>query len=138
MLLVFVELRRSDPVAGGRQGASSASTCAAAACVGLINVAKLAIMRTVRIGELKNHLSRYLRVVRGGTRLVVMDRDTPVAELGPLTSNREVAPERREDLIRQGVLMPAPRPSLTLQELGPPVRCRGDALAALRADRDGR
>lgn len=95
-------------------------------------------MRTVRIGELKNHLSRYLRVVRGGTRLVVLDRDTPIAELGPITSDRKAPPDLREDLIQRGVLVPAPRASLALDELGPPVRCRGDALAALRADRNAR
>jgi len=95
-------------------------------------------MRAVRIGELRNHLSRYLRAVRGGARLVVMDRDTPVAELGPITSGRQAAVDRREHLIRSGVLVAAPRPSLTLKELGPPVRCRGDALAALRADRETR
>ena len=95
-------------------------------------------MRSVRIGELKNHLSQYLRVVRGGTRLVVMDRDTPVAELGPITSAGKTVATRRDDLIRRGVLVPAPRGSLTLDELGPPVPCRGDAVAALRADRDAR
>jgi antitoxin (DNA-binding transcriptional repressor) of toxin-antitoxin stability system len=95
-------------------------------------------MRTVRIGELKNNLSRYLRVVRGGTRLVVMDRDTPIAELGPITSSRMAAPAAREELVRRGLLVPAPRPSMSLEEVGPPVHCRGDVLAALRADRDAR
>jgi len=27
---------------------------------------------------------------------------------------------------------------MSLKDVGPPVRCRGDALAALRADRDAR
>jgi antitoxin (DNA-binding transcriptional repressor) of toxin-antitoxin stability system len=108
------------------------------ACVVVRHLAKLATMRSVRIGELKNHLSRYLRVVRGGTRLVVMDRDVPVAELGPITSAGKAASDRREDLVRSGVLIPAPRGSLTLDELGPPVPCRGDVVAALRADRDAR
>jgi antitoxin (DNA-binding transcriptional repressor) of toxin-antitoxin stability system len=93
-------------------------------------------MRSVRVGELKNHLSRYLRVVRGGTRLVVMDRDTPVADLGPISATGKGAATRRDELIRRGVVAPAPRGSLTLEELGPAVRCRGDAVAALRADRD--
>jgi antitoxin (DNA-binding transcriptional repressor) of toxin-antitoxin stability system len=108
------------------------------ACAVPFNLAKLATMRTVRIGELKNHLSRYLRVVRSGTRVVVMDRDTPIAELRPITSERKAAASRRDDLIRRGILIPAPRGSLTLDELGPQVRCRGDALAALRSDRDAR
>ena len=109
-----------------------------ASCAWLGNVAKLANMRTVRIGELKNQLSRYLRVVRRGTRIVVMDRDTPVAEIAPITPGRKAATDVREDLIRRGLLVPAPRPSMSLKDTGPPVHCRGDALAALRADRDAR
>jgi antitoxin (DNA-binding transcriptional repressor) of toxin-antitoxin stability system len=89
-------------------------------------------MRTVRVGELRNHLSRYLRMVRNGGRVVVLDRETPIAELGPAFR------ETREELVRRGVLIPAPRPGLSLEELGAPIRCRRDALAALRADRDER
>jgi antitoxin (DNA-binding transcriptional repressor) of toxin-antitoxin stability system len=95
-------------------------------------------MRTVRIAELKDHLSQYLRVARGGSRLIVVDRDTPIAEIGPPPRNRHAAPDTRAALIRSGVLIAAPRPLLRLDELGPPIGCRGDALSALRADRDAR
>jgi len=95
-------------------------------------------MRTVRIGELRNHLSRYLRLVKNGGRFIVLERDTPIAEVRPATSGREPSRETREALVRRGVLIPAPRPSLSLEELGAPIRCRGDALAALQADRDER
>ena len=101
-------------------------------------MAKLAKMRTVRVGELRNHLSRYLRVVKNGGRVLVLERDAPIAELGPATSHREPSRETREDLVRRGVLIPAPRPTLSLDELGAPIRCRGNAVAALRADRDER
>lgn len=101
-------------------------------------LANFANMRTVRVGELRNHLSRYLRMVRNGGRVVVLDRETPIAELGPATSGRAPFRETREELVRRGVLIPAPRPGLSLEELGAPIRCRRDALAALRADRDER
>lgn len=100
----------------------------------LANLAKM--RRAVRIGELKNHLSRYLQVVRGGGSLVVMDRDVPIAEIGPVRK-RGAEVGTRDDLIRRGVLIPAARRSLPLTEVGPPVVCRGDALRTLRADRDG-
>ena len=93
-------------------------------------------MRTVRIGELRNHLSRYLRVVRDGASLIVMDRETPVAEIRPIASEPIDESNLRDDLVRRGVLVPAPRGSLTLDELGPPVRCRTSVLDALREDRD--
>jgi prevent-host-death family protein len=39
--------------------------------------------RKVGIAELKAHLSEYVRSVRDGGEWVVMDRQTPVARLGP-------------------------------------------------------
>ena len=40
-------------------------------------------MATVGIAELRQNLSEYLRRVERGERLVVTDRNRPVAELGP-------------------------------------------------------
>ena len=40
-------------------------------------------MTTVGIAELRQNLSEYLRRVARGERLVVTDRNRPVAELGP-------------------------------------------------------
>jgi prevent-host-death family protein len=39
--------------------------------------------RTVGVAELRQNLSRYLREVERGERLLVTDRNRPVAELGP-------------------------------------------------------
>ena len=41
-------------------------------------------MKQVGIAELKSHLSRYLRAVRGGQTIAVLDRDTPVAHIVPV------------------------------------------------------
>jgi prevent-host-death family protein len=41
-------------------------------------------MRQVRIAELKARLSEYLRAVRRGETIAVLDRDTPVAEIVPV------------------------------------------------------
>ncbi len=40
-------------------------------------------MTTVGVAELRQNLSKYLRLVAGGERLVVTERNKPVAELGP-------------------------------------------------------
>ena len=42
-------------------------------------------MKSINVTELKAHLSRYLRQASRGTRIIVRDRDEPVAELGPLS-----------------------------------------------------
>jgi len=41
-------------------------------------------MKQVRIAELKARLSEYLRAVRGGESIAVLDRDTPIAQLIPV------------------------------------------------------
>ena len=43
--------------------------------------------RQVRIAELKTHLSALLRRVSKGERLVVLDRDRPIAEILPIAQN---------------------------------------------------
>ncbi len=40
-------------------------------------------MKAINIAELKSHLSKYLRAVRRGERILVLDRKDPVAELVP-------------------------------------------------------
>jgi prevent-host-death family protein len=47
-------------------------------------------MNTVGIRELKTHLSRYLRRVRAGNRLVITERGQPIASLEPIEPTAEV------------------------------------------------
>jgi prevent-host-death family protein len=42
------------------------------------------VMKQVRIAELKSHLSEYLRAVRGGQTIAVLDRETPIAHIIPI------------------------------------------------------
>ena len=41
-------------------------------------------MKQVRIAQLKSHLSEYLRAVRRGQTIAVLDRETPVAHIIPI------------------------------------------------------
>ena len=41
-------------------------------------------MKHVRIAELKARLSEYLRAVRRGETIAVLDRETPVAQIVPI------------------------------------------------------
>ena len=45
-------------------------------------------MKKAKIAELRNGLSRYLDHVRAGGSVVVYDRDTPIAEIVPLTRSK--------------------------------------------------
>jgi antitoxin (DNA-binding transcriptional repressor) of toxin-antitoxin stability system len=60
-------------------------------------------MKAINVTELKAHLSRYLRLASRGARVVVKDRDEPIAELGP----PQPAPSSWQDrLVRSGRLRP--------------------------------
>lgn len=58
-------------------------------------------MKTINVTELKAHLSRYLRAASSGARIVVKDRNRPIAQLGPLD---EQPVPWRERLAREGRL----------------------------------
>ena len=67
-------------------------------------------MTTVGVAELRQNLSRYLRLVEQGERLVVTERNRPVAELGPPPSTGEAL----DRLIAEGrVSTDAPRTART-------------------------
>jgi prevent-host-death family protein len=78
----------------------------------------------VGVAELRQNLSVYLRRVQRGERLVVTDRNRPVAELGPPAStgadlDRLIAEGRVSRPIRRG--------------LPEPLQLNGDARALSRA-----
>jgi antitoxin (DNA-binding transcriptional repressor) of toxin-antitoxin stability system len=58
----------------------------------------------VNVTELKARLSKYLRLASHGTRIIVKDRDEPVAELGPLQADALTWDVRlaREGRLRRG------------------------------------
>jgi prevent-host-death family protein len=45
------------------------------------------VMRQVRIAELKARLSEYLRAVRRGETIAVLDRETPIAQIVPMRTS---------------------------------------------------
>lgn len=79
---------------------------------GLLSRATFVYMTvTVGVGELRQNLSRYLRRVERGERLVVTDRNRPVAELGPPSAtgaalDRLIAEGRVSRPVRRGVPEP--------------------------------
>ena len=79
----------------------------------------------VRIAEFKARLSAYLRQVRGGRTLTILDRDTPIARVTPVRSGRGLT-------IREssGDLGEVPQP--------PPLRVDVDVVELLREERGDR
>ena len=84
------------------------------------------VMDTVRIADLKARLSEYLRAVRRGRTLTVLDRDRPVARIVPCDT------ERRPLTVR------SPRPGaipLARVPLPPALRVKVDVFALLAEER---
>ncbi len=83
-------------------------------------------MKQVRIAELKSHLSKYLRAVRAGQTIAVLDRETPVAQIVPVR-------ERATLKIRK----PAPGTlPLNRVPLPKPLKIRIDVVDLLLEERD--
>jgi prevent-host-death family protein len=57
--------------------------------------------QTVGIRELKARLSEYLKLARGGRRIVVTDRGREIASLGPVSDDRRTL----ESLMASGDLL---------------------------------
>jgi prevent-host-death family protein len=86
----------------------------------------------VGVAELRQNLSRYLRRVERGERLIVTDRNRPVAELGPPPTtggalDRLIAEGRASRPVRRGLPEPL--------ELGGDPHALSRALDEIRGER---
>lgn len=84
-------------------------------------------MRQVRIAELKARLSEYLRAVRRGETIAVLDRETPIAQISPV---------RERSALR--VRKPAPgTPPPNGVRLPKPAQLNVDVVQLLLEERQG-
>jgi antitoxin (DNA-binding transcriptional repressor) of toxin-antitoxin stability system len=88
-------------------------------------------MKAINVSELKAQLSRYLRMASRGKKILVKDRDEPIAQLGPPEAEAVVWHERlaREGRLRLGSQSWS---KLKLSKLDRPV----DIQTSLRAVRE--
>jgi prevent-host-death family protein len=84
------------------------------------------VMSRVRIAELKSRLSEYLRKVRSGRSITVLDRDTPIARIEPY--------EAEGTSLKVRAPLPG-APKLSRVGLPPPLRLRKDIVALLLEER---
>lgn len=86
-------------------------------------------MKQVGIAALKARLSEYLREVRRGRTLTVVDRETPVARIVPYEANGAPLVVRRPRRTAVG---------LQRVKLPPPLRVKADVVALLLEERRDR
>lgn len=84
-------------------------------------------MRSVKIGQLKNKLSAYLRLVRKGVEVIIMDRQHPIARITPFEEKQELR------------IIPSQKKFSEIKKLSfPKPKVQIDVVALLREDRDKR
>jgi prevent-host-death family protein len=85
-------------------------------------------MKRVKIAELKDQLSKYLRAVEGGAEVEVTDRDRPIARIVPIgEDDRRVA------------LIPPKRPFASIRsKRHRPARWRASSTQMLLEERQRR
>ena len=99
------------------------------------NKTKMVTMTTVSISELKANLSHYVREVRRGGEVQILDRGKPVARL--IAPAAGEAPGARERLISQGVIRPGRDGAAAILE-EPPLALPVSISEALAEDRNDR
>lgn len=62
-------------------------------------------VKKANIGEMKTHFSAYLKGVKNGGKVVVTERNKPVAKLVPLDDDEKYESEE-DQLIAEGILSP--------------------------------
>ena len=95
-------------------------------------------MKSAKIADLKNNLSRYLEHVKAGGSVMVLERDRPVAQIVPLSGSRgrragvdaRLARLERRGIIRRGT---GGLPDWLGQRR--PPRLRGSVLKDILAER---
>jgi antitoxin (DNA-binding transcriptional repressor) of toxin-antitoxin stability system len=94
-------------------------------------------MRTVKIADAKNNLSRHLAYVKQGGRVRILDRDHPIADLVPVEQSGGgdddalLADLERRGILRRGKGGPIPRELLRPG----PRDAKGRVLSALLEER---
>ncbi|HET6202673.1 MAG TPA: type II toxin-antitoxin system prevent-host-death family antitoxin [Planctomycetota bacterium] len=91
-------------------------------------------MKTTGVAMLKARLSAYLRLVKRGEEVLVLERGRPVARIVPV----EGGDEGRDELIRLGLLRPGrgPVPARFYEREPRAKDPEGRVLAALLAERE--
>jgi len=101
-------------------------------------------MLRVTISEMRNRLSHYLRLVKGGEEIEIVDRDTPIARVTQISHREGSAGESAwvKEMEKLGIIQPpSKRDPLSTELLSlcslPSLkkRARGSVLEALLEER---
>ena len=102
---------------------------------GLIDRASHARVKRVSVTDLKNRLSRYLRFVKQGEVVEILERSVPIARIEGIAAGAGRGGEPLERLVEDGIVAPPSTNDARDLLRRPPVPCRGDVAKALIEER---
>ncbi len=95
-------------------------------------------MQRATVSDLKSHLSAYLKKVRAGETVLVLDRDQPLARVEPATVEDDPK-ARLAMLTRDGLIQPAERRvPMRMLKSRPPAASKSILEALLKERQEGR
>lgn len=95
-------------------------------------------MKRIAVSDLKNRLSEYLRLVKRGETIEILERSVPIARIEALPPGASSGKDRLARLVDDGVVQ-RPKRKRDLRFLqAPPVPCSGGAVEALIEERGDR
>jgi len=95
-------------------------------------------MHQVPVTDLKNRLSEFLRLVKHGETLEVMERNVAIARIEAVVPGTDSSASRFQQLVREGVIT-QPKHRLEPEFFSfPPVPCKESVVQALLEERDER
>lgn len=95
-------------------------------------------MKRIAVTDLKNRLSEYLRLVKRGETIEILERSVAIARIEALPPASSSGKDRLARLVEDGIVH-LPRRKLDPRFLqAPPVPCSGGAVDALIEERGDR
>jgi len=95
-------------------------------------------MKRVSVTDLKNRLSEFLRLVKRGETIEVLERNVPIARIEAVQPTKDWHDAYLEELERRGILRPPQvKPDPDFFKNRPPTPCKVDVVKILIEQRGG-
>lgn len=96
------------------------------------------MMKRVSVTDLKNKLSEYLRLVKKGETVEIVERNVPIARIEGVKRTKDWHDAVLEDLERRGIVRPPQEePDPHFLKNRPPTPCSVDVVKILIEERGG-
>lgn len=96
------------------------------------------LMIQANVTEVKNRFSHYLRLVKKGECVQILERAVPVARIESLAGRAPATGAELKRLVEEGIVTPPRRGRAALFLKRPLVRCKADPVDALIEERGSR